>query len=161
MHTFRFIFVTLFGFALSISPSIVAADSGVLRISSAYAPEAPPVAPVMAGYLTMDNPSGKPVIITGSSSQAFKKVEIHSMLMENGMMSMERQSTLTIPANGTVKLEPGGYHLMLIGPKKRLQAGEKIDVLFKFKSGKRQSVSLPVLKPDSVMKTHSHSMQQH
>ena len=160
MHKLRFISVILFNFALACAPAIAASDSGVLKISSAFAPEAPPVAPVMAGYLTLGNPGSKPITITASHSKAFRKVEIHRMKMENGMMHMERQPTLEIPAHSKVRLEPGGYHLMLIGPKKHLQAGDKIAVVLEFKSGKRQSISLPVIKPDTGAKAkHHHSMQ--
>ncbi len=117
-----------------------------LRIENGYVPEAPPVAPVMAGYLTLVNTTNQPITITASRSDEFKRVEIHNMMMHDGMMHMEKQDRLTIPAHAKVSLEPGGYHLMLINPRRAFRAGEKIKITFVLSSGKQQTVILPVKK---------------
>src|SRR6476619_7309099 len=50
---------------------------------------------------------------------------IHQMGMSDGMMQMrEVTEGLPIPANGSVALEPGSYHLMFMDLKRPLKEGE-------------------------------------
>ena len=39
---------------------------------------------------------------------------------------------LVIPPGQTVKLEPGGYHLMIIGPKQAFKVGDHIPATLRF-----------------------------
>jgi copper(I)-binding protein len=55
------------------------------------------------------------------------------MTNEGGVMKMRPLSKgLVIPAGGTVKLEPGGYHLMLLKLKKPLTAGQRFKATLVF-----------------------------
>jgi periplasmic copper chaperone A len=79
-----------------------------------------------AVYMTLDNKSGTPDRLTGGSSDVADKLQIHEMKVENGVMQMrEIAGGLPIPAGGSVVFKPGSYHMMLIGLKKPLTAGEK------------------------------------
>jgi periplasmic copper chaperone A len=55
--------------------------------------------------------------------------------MGGGMMGMQPVKEITIPAGGTVTLEPGGYHVMLMDLKKDLKAGDTIPATLTFGSG--------------------------
>ena len=46
-------------------------------------------------------------------------VEIHEMKMDGGVMRMRPIAALELPANRTVELKPGGYHVMLMDLKRR------------------------------------------
>jgi copper(I)-binding protein len=131
-------------FTLSIVLLSTTIFSAELEIKNARAPEAPPVAPVMAGYMTILNHSNSDVTITAIKSSAFDRVELHSMSMKDGMMHMEQQHTFTIPAKGQRLLEPGGYHLMLIKPKKILRAGDSVDLSFSYQDKTSQKFSFKV-----------------
>jgi copper(I)-binding protein len=48
------------------------------------------------------------------------------MTMDGGMMKMRPLEKLELPANKTVNLKPGGYHVMLIDIKRELKAGERV-----------------------------------
>lgn len=109
-------------------------------------PEAPPVAPVMAGYMTLVNHSNTDVTITALQSSLFKSVELHSMSMKDGMMHMEQLNSFTIPAKAQRLLEPGGFHLMLINPKKPIPAGTAIDITFNYQDKTSQRFSFTVEK---------------
>lgn len=132
------------------------AAAPVLQVEDAWVPEAPPVAPVLAGYLTLRNPSGRAITITGASCPDFARVEIHEMGMANGMMTMKQLDSLTVPAGGRVMLKPGGFHLMLISPKKAFQAGDTITVTFELDNGQRLVVQLPVKKRGMTGADHQH-----
>jgi periplasmic copper chaperone A len=61
------------------------------------------------------------------SSPVAAVVEIHEMAMEGNVMRMRAlPDGLALPAGKTVTLRPGGYHVMLMGLKQQLKAGEKI-----------------------------------
>ena len=64
--------------------------------------------------------------------------------MSGGVMSMARQSRITIPAGGQVTFGPGAYHLMLIGLTRTLKAGDSIPATLSFASGARLKVAFAV-----------------
>lgn len=53
-------------------------------------------------------------------------VEIHEMAMQGDVMQMRPVSALAVPAGKTVELKPGGYHVMLMGLKQQLKAGDSV-----------------------------------
>jgi len=125
-----------------------------LTVKNARVPEGPPVAPVLAGYLVIENPGEHTVRITGASSPDFAAVEIHEMRMKDGMMEMNRLPSLAIPAGGTVELSPGKLHLMLIKPRHPFRAGDRIPVILKLDDGSQLELSLPVVARENEHHLH-------
>ena len=119
----------------------------VLDIDDAWVAEAPPVAPVMGGYMKIENETDKPISITRASCPDFETVEIHEMSMSGGMMKMREIEKLDVPAGGKVELKPGGYHLMLIGLKDDLQVGDRFPVELTFEKGETLTVEAEVREP--------------
>ena len=130
--------------------------AATLTVKHARVPEGPPVAPVLAGYLVIENPGARSVRITGASSPLFAAVEIHEMRMKDGMMEMQRLPSLTIPAGGKVELAPGGLHLMLIEPSRPLRAGDHVPVTLDLDDGSRLELTLPVVSRDDAPHQHPH-----
>lgn len=64
--------------------------------------------------------------LTGVKSAVAETAQVHQMKMENGMMRMRAVPFLELPAGKTVKLEPGGYHIMLFDLRQSLVAGQKL-----------------------------------
>jgi len=65
----------------------------------------------------------------------------------NGMMSMQEVESVAIPAGETVALEPGGYHIMLLGLTEDLVVGDTVEVELSFESGASQRVTAEVREP--------------
>lgn len=107
---------------------------------------APSVAKVMAGYGTLHNPLQTAVRIESLSSPAFERVELHEMSMAGGVMKMRRRDPYTLEAGQDLVLEPGGWHLMLIGPKAPQAEGTFVTVRINTDQGTHE-FSLPVRKP--------------
>ena len=64
--------------------------------------------------------------LLGGSGDVAGRVEIHEMAMDNGVMKMRPlDKGLDIAPGKTVKLAPGGYHLMLMDLKTPVQAGRQ------------------------------------
>ena len=117
-----------------------------ITITNMWLPEAAPVARVMAAYMEISNKDKDDSYITAVSSPQFRKVEIHNMYHKDGMMRMEKQDKLKLPAGKTTSLEPGGYHVMLFNPKKWYQAGRKITLQITLSNTKTFIITAPVVK---------------
>lgn len=117
-----------------------------VEISAAWARATAPGQEVGAAYMNLKSSASAKLV--GVSSPVADSVEIHEMSLKNGVMKMRMLEVMDLPAGKTVKLEPSGFHLMLIDLKKPLKAGENIEVELTLQDsrGKRstQKVSLPV-----------------
>ena len=121
------------------------AHAGV-EISNAWARSTAPGQEVGAAYMSLKSTMAAKLLEV--KSPVAESVEIHEMSMNNGVMKMRMLDVLDLPAGKTVKLEPGGFHLMLIDLKKPLTAGENIEISLTVKDNRgklsTQKVSLPV-----------------
>lgn len=91
--------------------------------------EAPPNAKVLAGYGELRN-HGARLVVTGAHSADFERVEIHQMSMAGGVMKMRALERVELAPGEELALEPGATHLMLIGPKRALHAGDRVEITF-------------------------------
>lgn len=93
-----------------------------------------PVGRQMTGcYLTLTTPTADRLV--SASSPDANMVQIHESRIEGGMMMMaELRDGLPLPAGETVALEPGGNHLMLMGVKEPLVAGDTVALTLTFES---------------------------
>jgi copper(I)-binding protein len=118
----------------------VRAEEGgkILVITQAWSRATPGGAKIAGGYLTIENMGNVPDRLIGGSSDIAGKVEVHEMAMNNGVMTMRPlDKGLVIEPGKTVKLAPGGYHLMLFDLKSPLKQGDKVPVMLEFeKAGK-------------------------
>jgi copper(I)-binding protein len=112
--------------------------AGDLVISQAWSRATPGGAKIAGGYLTIENKGSGPDRLVGGSADIADKIQIHEMAMNNGVMTMRPlDKGLTIEPGKTVKLAPGGYHLMLFDLKSPLKQGDQLPVTLEFeKAGK-------------------------
>lgn len=69
-----------------------------------------------AAYLTLHNTGSAPDRLLGARSDAAQATELHrTTIDEAGLARMGRVEAVDIPRGDSVVLEPGGYHLMLMG----------------------------------------------
>ena len=116
-----------------------------IAVEQPWARATPSGAKTGAVYMTIDNKSDTADRLTGVSSAVADKLQIHEMKVENGVMQMrEISGGLPIPADGSVVLKPGSYHVMLIGLKKPLTAGETFPLTLTFEKAGNISVTVPV-----------------
>ena len=113
-----------------------------IRTGSAWVRPALAAGAASAGYLTIQSRSGGDTLL-GASSELATRVTLHSSTSENGIARMRALSDgLPIEEGETVKLEPGGNHLMLEQLKRPLKAGESISITLQFEqSGARRIVA--------------------
>jgi len=119
--------------------------AGDLVITQAWSRATPGGAKIAGGYLTIENKGTSPDRLVGGSGDVAGKVEIHEMAMNNGVMTMRPlDKGLTIEPGKTVKLAPGGYHLMLMDLKNPLKQGEKVPLTLEFEKAGKVALSLDV-----------------
>lgn len=140
--------VMLAAFALALCAAPVRADdvkAGDLVISQAWSRATPGGAKVAGGFMTIENKGSAPDKLVGVSAEIAGKVEVHEMAMDNGVMKMRPlDKGLVIEPGKTVKLAPGGYHLMLQDLKSSFKEGEKVPVTLEFEKAGKVAVSLDV-----------------
>lgn len=121
-----------------------AADGPSTRVGHVWIREAPPGINVLAGYFTLDNLTDKALTLNEVSSADFGQVEIHQSLQANGVESMRQLDSLSVPAHGSVKFIPGGYHLMLMKPRKNFFNGDTVSLILSFSDGSQLAILAPV-----------------
>jgi hypothetical protein len=97
-----------------------------------------------AGFMALSNRGPKPDRLVSASSPAAARVEFHTTTMSGGMASMEKLTNVSAPAGGTVSFRPGGKHLMLMGLKRPLKAGDRFPVTLTFASGAKVEATFTV-----------------
>ena len=106
------------------------AATASLRIDGGWIREAPPNAKVLAGYVELRNDTSAPLVVTGAHGADFERVEIHEMSMDGGVMKMRALERVELAPGASLSLEPGATHLMLINPKRKLRAGDSVEIVF-------------------------------
>ena len=141
-------------FVLSIV-SIAAVFGADVEIEGAYARASIPNVPNSAAFFVIKNNSDKDIAITSANSDIAKKNELHTHIKENKMIKMMKIEKLVVPAKSSLELKSGGDHVMLIGLKKELKAGDEINLELSFSDGDKKKIKVPVKDLASTM----HKMQ--
>lgn len=118
------------------SPHVASArdyEVGTLRIGDPWIRATPNAAPTAAGYLTVTNRGRTADRLLGGSTPLAQAIEPHTVSMTGGVMRMRlAERGFEIAPGATLTLAPGGNHLMLIGPKHPLKAGERVPATLRF-----------------------------
>ncbi|GGW02447.1 copper chaperone PCu(A)C [Streptomyces narbonensis] len=113
-------------------------DKPELKVSGAFMPQ--PVMDMAGGFLTITNGSGTADKLTSVTSPISDDVTIH----ETKNQKMLEVKSFDIPANGELKLERGGNHIMFMELKKKPKQGEKVSIELHFEKSDPIKVDLPV-----------------
>lgn len=85
-----------------------------------------------AVLLTLENTGKDADKLISATSPVATEVEIHEMSETNGVMKMREVGAVTIEPHNIVSFKPDGYHIMLMGLKAPLKAGEAHPIVLKF-----------------------------
>lgn len=141
-------------FLLTFAISAQTTNDGDIRVTGAWAR---PGEGMSGAYMTITN-DGQ----TGDQLIGIRLIqgmaEIHETQMENDVMRMRPIDAIDIPVGETVSLEPGGYHIMLMGLSTPLIEGDKLPLTLDFASGAEVEVDawitqIPIpneLEPDEL-----------
>ena len=116
---------------------------GAITIGHPYARATAPGQPAGGGYLSFDNKGAADRLLSVSAAVS-SSVELHSMSMEGDVMRMRQIDGIDVPANKRVELKPGGLHIMFVGLKAPLKAGDKFPATLKFEKAGEVTVEVHV-----------------
>jgi copper(I)-binding protein len=117
-----------------------------LKVTSAWIRHAPASAQQHAGYFTLTNAGPETRSLVAAESPAYAKAELHASRVANGIATMEPVAALQIAPGQAVRFEPGGLHLMLIGPKAPVPAGSTVALTLVLSDGSRLATTAVVRK---------------
>lgn len=121
----------------------VPAYAGDILVKSPWIREAPPTAKALAAYMVITNNGTQQVSLLEVTSPNFGSVEIHQTTMHQGMMHMTALKSLAINPGETVRLEPGGFHIMLLDPRNSVRPGDQFELRLHFDLG--EDLIVPVV----------------
>jgi copper(I)-binding protein len=138
---------TIFASAKETTPvQKVLASKNTVSIQNAWVRPTRAGQDVGAAYMTLT--SKQDATLVQVESDVTKSIEIHSMVMQKGVMKMRMLETLPLTAGKPYKLEPGGFHLMLFDLTKPLKQGEQVNFELTFKNKDnvefKQNINVPI-----------------
>lgn len=147
----------LFGLLLSIfqlTCSAQSAEVGKLSISGAYARETVAGQGVTSGFLKIKNLGAADQLLSATTDSA-TEVQLHTMKMEGNVMKMNQLRVIEIAEKSTTELTPQGMHLMIMGLKGPLKAGDRLKIKLRFALSGEVEVVFPV-QPIAPMSGQGH-----
>jgi len=144
-----FIYAPLMAIALaclaSASASGAGSESARIVVEKQWARASIGTSRPSVAYMTIGNNGKTAAVLIDVATPAAARAEVHESNTVNGIASMQPAGPITIPAGGSVRLRPGGLHMMLIGLNRPLQKGDILPIALHFKSGATITVEVPIL----------------
>lgn len=122
------------------APGGGSAAAGGMVVSRTVVSEPPASAPALAFFVLENRGTANDTLLAVSSPDADSAV-LHTVV--GGQM--QRVARLLIVAGGTVRLHPGGYHLMIEGLHRELRIGDTVTLALSFARAGQVLVQAPVL----------------
>ena len=83
--------------------------------------------------------------LVAASADIAAEVQVHKVVSEGGSSRMRLVADgIAVAAGGRVSLEPGGYHLMLLGVAEVPEAGDTFELALQFERAGRVAVTVTV-----------------
>ncbi|MBN7799104.1 copper chaperone PCu(A)C [Parahaliea mediterranea] len=99
-----------------------------LSLDDAWVRALPPTQRNTAAYVTLRNEGDTPVEIVGGRADLAGRVEVHRSEEVDGLMRMVPVPSLPVAPGETVRLAPGGLHLMLLDLERMPAEGETLQL---------------------------------
>ncbi|MBL8378386.1 MAG: copper chaperone PCu(A)C [Burkholderiales bacterium] len=128
-----------------------------LRIVHPVANATVPGATTGGAYLTLENKGRTADRLVAASTPRAKRVELHTMSMDGGVMRMREVDGIEIKPGETIKMRPGsGFHLMLMELPAPLKDGETFPLTLTFEKSGKVEVKTWVQKAKGGHEHHKH-----
>ena len=116
-----------------------------VKVENAWARATVPGQKTGSVYVNLTSSADATVI--GAGSPLAESAELHSASMDGGVMRMRALPRIALPAGKTVKLAPGGMHVMLVNLRQPLKAGEVVQVTLSVQSAAKSLTKLTLQVP--------------
>ena len=135
-------------------------EPATVEVSGAICRPTPTGRQMTGCYLTLSSTAEDRLV--SATSPGANIVQIHESRMESNMMMMRQlEEGLPLPAGQAVTLEPGGNHLMLLGVKEPLVAGDTVALTLTFATSAPVEVTATVGQPSASEYDHAAAPAAH
>ena len=97
-----------------------------------------------AGYVQIQNKSGQTDRLISATTANVGRVELHTIINENGVAKMRQVQGIEIPAGAGATLAPGGFHIMFMGLNAPFKAGDVVPVTLRFEKAGEVKVDFEI-----------------
>jgi len=158
MDNLRYPVFAAFAAAMVLMPSFTFAAESV-KVANAWVRA--PVAGQKTAAAYLELTTDRNLALVAAGSPAAGRVELHSMSMDGGVMRMRALPRIDLPAGQTVRLAPGGTHLMLFDLKQPLKPGDKVALTLSLQPSAPAPTSLTTVTVEAEIRpagaaAHSH-----
>jgi|GEM_PF-481507 len=128
-------------------PQVRAQAQGKVQVQDAWLRPTVAGQSATGGYMRLT--ASRDLQLLGFTSPVAANAQLHEMVMDGDVMQMRESAALPLPAGTAVALQPGAgqRHLMLMGLKRQLKAGEQVQVVLKLKAADGTAFSQTVVVP--------------
>ena len=132
--------------------------SAQTKVDDAWVRATVPTQSASGAFMTLTADSDSKLLSV--ATPVAKDVQIHEMSMKNDVMRMGPVKSVDLPAGKAVKLDPNGYHVMLMGLTGQLKEGESVPLTLTVENAKGEKETVEVkasVRSRTNMKGHDHS----
>jgi copper(I)-binding protein len=119
-------------------------ELGTLTIGHPWSRPTAPGMPMGVAYLSITNHGNAADVLLGASTPVAASVQMHQTTIAEGMARMRPLTEIVIAPGTTVRIEPGGIHLMLVDLKAPLELGKSVPLDLQFRAAGKITVQLSV-----------------
>jgi hypothetical protein len=117
---------------------------GELQIGHPWSRATPPGAQIGGAFMKLTNKGKTADKLIRAETPAAATVELHTMSMDGNVMRMRQVESIEIKPGASVALAPGGLHIMMVGLKQPLKAGDKLPLTLWFEKAGKLEVQLAI-----------------
>ncbi len=119
-------------------------QAGSIRIDHPWSRPAPSGMAMAVAYFTLENRGGTDDALISASTPVAARVEFHQTTLADGIARMRPLHEVIVGAGKTVKVAPGGIHLMLVQLNRALVAGTQVPLTLEFRDAGTVEVKLTI-----------------
>ena len=98
-------------------------------------------------YLTLHNGGSESDRLVAVSTPMAQRADLHASVEEDNVVRMQKIDGIELSPGGSVPMESGGLHIMLVGLDPNVKPGSSLPVTFRFQRAGDIVISAPVLAP--------------
>ena len=148
-----FIAMGLLALITALTPGIAAehrSDDGTVTVVDPWTRATASAGGTGAGYMVLVNNGDTPDRLVAAASPAAEVMELHTHVMQDGVMMMRPVEAIELPAGESVSLEPGGLHIMFIRTTAPFRPGTPVSLTLIFETAGEVTMELPVAAPGAT-----------
>jgi copper(I)-binding protein len=101
-------------------------------------------------YMTLHNGGSATDRLVGVSTPMAQRAELHATVEEGSVARMQKLDGLELSPGGSVPLQSGAVHIMLLGVDQAVKPGASIPVTLRFQRAGDVTITAPVLAPGAA-----------